>query len=138
MDSLLDSDGATLGNPCCATKCRQHLGLNQGLNQGILFGLLRVDLDVVLRFSIDVVVPTWSGQPWNELPYILLVGFVLGVFLAGDALGEPSATLEEKQIANGANKGPIQQSVGLEAAPLVQCHPDGLLAGKVRVTGEAE
>lgn len=72
------------------------------------------------------------------MSYILLVRFVLGIFLASDALGQPSAALEEKEIADGADKGPVQQSVGLEATPLVQCHPDSLFAGKVGVAGEAE
>ena len=74
----------------------------------------------------------------QELGDALLVDLVFGVFACAQELGEPRASLEEDEIAESTAAGPVEKRVSLQAAPLVQAHPEGLLGRKVGVTGPAE
>jgi hypothetical protein len=69
----------------------------------------------------------------HELSNARLVHLVLGIFARTDHLGEPSAGLEQNQVGECAGKGPVCEGVTLEASPLVQSNPNGLLCGKVGV-----
>jgi hypothetical protein len=74
----------------------------------------------------------------QELAHALLVDLVLGVLARGDELGEPCASLEQDEIAGSTRARPVQVRRGLQAAPLVQAHPERLLKGEVGVARPAE
>lgn len=73
-------------------------------------------------------------QVGHEFTYSLLVFLVVWVFLAADALGEPGTGLEQDQVRDGADGGPVVQAIGSPTAPLVQDDPDTLLGEEVGVS----
>jgi hypothetical protein len=109
----------------------------------VLFGLhstlasLRVLDFLLLLFSLRQL-HTLGAELGKELADTLLVDLVFGVLARAEKLGEPSAGLEQDQVSKCTCKCPVGIGLGLQAAPLVQAYPKGLLSGKVGVARPGE
>ena len=94
---------------------------------------------LLLLLLLDkVIIPALPQHARYELANTLLVRLVLWVLSSRDTLGQPSATLEQEQVTDGAKESPIHQSTTLEACPLVERNPDSLLGCKVGVARVSE
>ena len=87
---------------------------------GLLLSLLKQPNDI---FSLR-----------QELACSLLIQLIIWIFARGDELSEPCGSLEEEEIADGACEGPVEENIGVPAAPLVERYPYSLLGSEVGVT----
>ena len=50
-----------------------------------------------------------STVQWKEHPNLLLVHFIIWIFLRGQDLSEPCTTLEQSQVRQCADTGPVER-----------------------------
>lgn len=93
---------------------------------------------LLLSSGHHLLVPSATRR--NEHSNLLLVLLVLRVLVRRDQLRQPRAALEQREIKDSADPGPVVEvAVGRQVArPPVQRQPDGLLGRKVRVPGQGE
>lgn len=77
-----------------------------------------------VRSTIAEIARQRRRQPRQEFADALLVLCVLRVFTGGDVLCEDGRGLEEDDVGDGADDGPVVERVGHVAGPLVEEDPD--------------
>lgn len=76
----------------------------------------------------------WSHtRKRQEHAHSFLIFLILRVLPPRDQFREPSRSLKQYQIREGANNGPVEPALGDEGGPEVEQDPDGLLGGEVGV-----
>ena len=98
---------------------------------------LRV-LDLLLLLLSLRQLHTLGAKLGKELADTLLIDLVLGVLACAEQLGEPSAGLEQDQVSKCTGACPVGVGLGLQAAPLIQAYPKGLLSSEVGVARPGE
>lgn len=93
-------------------------------------------LDRLQRPRIDFRLWNTAGAQYlrNEHTNQSLILFIFRILLCSEKLSQPSASLEQKHVREWPCECPVHEYVAIEASPLVDHDPDGLLRSKVRMT----